>query len=765
VITIDIKKLVAELSLEEKAGLCSGADFWHTKAVERLGLPAIMVSDGPHGLRKQASTEDPMGVNDSIKAVCFPTGSALACSFDPEVFQTLGDALGEECQAEDISALLGPAVNMKRSPLCGRNFEYLSEDPYLAGELAAEYVNAIQRNNVGTSVKHYAANNQETRRMSISSEVDERTLREIYLTAFETVVKKAQPWTMMCSYNCINGVYSCENDWLLNKVLRKEWGFQGLVMTDWGAMNNRVNSLKAGLDLEMPSSGGITDNEIIDAVKNGSLSLEVLDLAVERVLTLVKKHYEGKVEGVTLDLDGHHELARRLASESAVLLKNDSILPLKEDAKVAFIGEFAATPRFQGGGSSHINCFKVTSALEASKDYSVHYAKGFDIRKDELEDTLLQEAITLAKSSEVAIIFAGLPDHYESEGYDRTHMNLPSCQNTLIDEIVKVQPNTVVILHNGSPVEMPWVNKVKGILEVYLGGQAVGGATVDLLYGKANPCGKLAETFPKRLQDNPSYLNFPGTNRTVEYKEGVFIGYRYYDAREMEVLFPFGYGLSYTSFEYSDLKLNVLGSEKVENIPGDRLHMIDTDQLQVSMKVKNTGNRFGKEIVQLYVMDKEASVNRPPKELKGFAKVALNPGEEKTVTFTLDKRAFAYYCTELGDWYAESGTFELLVGSSSRDILLSDAVELKSTVTVPILFDDRTTFADVISKMENPNEFFALLKGTMDDSSTDDEDNTGLDKMILEMMKNMPLHSARSFAAMGLPIDDINQLIEKLRNE
>jgi beta-glucosidase len=763
VITIDIKKLVAELSLEEKAGLCSGADFWHTKAVERLGLPAVMVSDGPHGLRKQASTEDSLGLNDSIKAVCFPTGSALACSFDTEVFQILGDALGEECQAEDISTLLGPAVNMKRSPLCGRNFEYLSEDPYLAGELAAVYVNAIQSNNIGTSVKHYAANNQETRRMSISSDVDERTLREIYLTAFETVVKKAQPWTMMCSYNCINGVYSCENDWLLNKVLRKEWGFQGLVMTDWGAMNNRVNSLKAGLDLEMPSSGGITDNEIIEAVKNGSLSLEILDLAVERVLTLVKKHYEGKVEGVPLDLEGHHELARKLASESAVLLKNDSILPLKENANVAFIGEFAATPRFQGGGSSHINSFKITSALEASKDYSVHYAKGFDIRKDELEDTLLQEAITLAKSSEVAIIFAGLPDHYESEGYDRTHMNLPSCQNTLIDEIVKVQPNTVVILHNGSPVEMPWVNKVKGILEVYLGGQAVGGATVDLLYGKANPCGKLAETFPIRLQDNPSYLNFPGTNRTVEYKEGVFIGYRYYDAREMEVLFPFGYGLSYTSFEYSDLKLNILGSEKVENIPGDRLHMIDTDLLQVSLKVKNTGNRFGKEVVQLYVKDKEASVNRPPKELKGFAKVALNPGQEKTVTFTLDKRAFAYYCTELGDWYAESGSFELLIGSSSREIRLSDTVELESTTTVPILFDDRTTFADLISKMENPNELFAILKGTMDGPSTG-EDNTGVDKMIFEMMKNLPLHSARSFAAMGLPLDDINKLIEKLRN-
>jgi beta-glucosidase len=600
--------------------------------------------------------------------------------------------------------------------------------------------------------------------MSISSEVDERTLREIYLTAFETIVKKAQPWTMMCSYNCINGVYSCENDWLLDKVLRKEWGFQGLVMTDWGAMNNRVNSLKAGLDLEMPSSGGITDNEIVEAVKNGSLSLDVLDLAVERVLTLVKKHYEGKVEGVALDLEGHHELARKLASECAVLLKNDSILPLEESAKVAFIGEFAATPRFQGGGSSHINCFKITSSLEASEDYSVHYAKGFDILKDELEDTLLQEAVMLAKSSEVAVIFAGLPDHYESEGYDRTHMNLPACQNTLIDEIVKVQPNTVVVLHNGSPVEMPWVNKVKGILEVYLGGQAVGGATVDLLYGKANPCGKLAETFPKRLQDNPSYLNFPGTNRTVEYKEGIFIGYRYYDAREMEVLFPFGYGLSYTSFEYSDLKLNLLGREAVENNSEDKLHLKDTDRLHVTLKVKNTGDRFGKEIVQLYVKDNEASVSRPPKELKGFAKVALNPGEEKTITFILDKRAFAYYSTELGDWYAESGTFELLIGRSSREILLSDTVELESTISLPIIFDDRTTFADLISKMENPNELFDILKGTMGGSSTG-EDNTGVDKMIFEMMKNLPIHSARSFAAMGLPINDIDNLISKLRND
>ncbi|MHB8129745.1 MAG: glycoside hydrolase family 3 C-terminal domain-containing protein [Mobilitalea sp.] len=512
--SIDIKKLIKELTLEEKAGLCSGADFWHTKAVERLDLPDVMVSDGPHGLRKQDMLDKQLGLGASIKAVCFPTASALACSFDIELLNTLGCALGDECQAEEVSTLLGPAVNMKRSPLCGRNFEYLSEDPYLAGELASSYVNGVQSKNIGTSVKHYAANNQETRRMSISSEVDERTIREIYLTAFETIVKKAQPWTMMCSYNCINGVYSCENDWLLNKVLREEWGFQGLVMTDWGAMNDRVKAVKAGLDLEMPSANGITDNHLVEAVKNGTLSLEVLDLAVERVLTLVKKFYEGKSEGATYDLEEHHSLARKLATECAVLLKNDAVLPLKETAKVAFIGEFAATPRFQGGGSSHINCFKITSALEASKEYSVSYAKGFDILKDESDAELVAEAVKLAKASEVAVIFAGLPDHYESEGYDRNHLDLPACQNTLIEEVVKVQPNTIVVLHNGSPVVLPWADKVKGILEVYLSGQAVGESTVDLLYGKVNPSGKLAETFPKRLQDNPSYLNFPGTNRT-----------------------------------------------------------------------------------------------------------------------------------------------------------------------------------------------------------------------------------------------------------
>lgn len=756
--SMDVKQLLAELTLEEKAGLCSGADFWHTKAVERLGLPAVMVSDGPHGLRKQEEESDHVGLGESIKAVCFPAASALACSYDVNLLHNLGCALGDECQAVDVSTVLGPAVNMKRSPLCGRNFEYFSEDPYLAGELAASYVNGVQSKNIGTSVKHFAANNQETRRMSISSEVDERTLREIYLAAFETIVKKAQPWTIMCSYNCINGVYSCENEWLLNKVLRDEWGFQGLVMTDWGAMNDRVASIKAGLDLEMPACEGITDRFIVDAVKTGTLSMEVLDRAVERVLKLIKKYYDNKTEG-SLELEEHHKLAKYIATECAVLLKNDDqILPLKATTRAAFIGEFATAPRFQGGGSSHINCFKITDALGAAKDYPVSFSKGYDTRRDEPDAELIAAAVKVAKEAEVAVVFAGLPDHFESEGYDRTHLNLPECQNVLIEEIVKVQPNTVVVLHNGSPVVLPWADRAKAILEVYLGGQAVGEATVDLLYGKVNPSGKLAETFPLRLQDNPSYLNFPGTKRKVEYREGIYIGYRHYDAKEMDVLYPFGYGLSYTTFAYSGLHLKI--NDK-EGSSGAIISMKDTDTLEVNVKVRNTGSVFGKEVVQLYVRDLEASVGRPPKELKGFAKVALAPGEEKTVTFTLDKRSFAYYSEELGDWYAESGTYEILIGKSSREILLTGSVELESTTRLPFIPDDRTTFADVIEHLEDPNDFYRVLAESFADAPSE-EDNTGEGKMFIELMKGLPLHSARSFSAMGLKMDKLDALVQSV---
>ncbi|MCX7773761.1 MAG: glycoside hydrolase family 3 C-terminal domain-containing protein [Clostridia bacterium] len=759
--TIDIKKLLAELTLEEKAGLCSGADFWHTKAVERLGLPAIMVSDGPHGLRKIRQMPEQIGMGESIKAVCFPTAAALACSFDVALLYTLGGTLGEECQAEDVAVVLGPAVHMKRSPLCGRNFEYFSEDPYLAGELGASYVNGVQSRNVGTSVKHFAANNQETRRMSISAEVDERTLREIYLAAYETIVKKARPWTMMCSYNCINGVYSCENDWLLNKVLRGEWGFDGFVMTDWGAMNDRVKAVKAGLELEMPASGGMNDRLLVEAVNNGTLSIEVLDQAVERILTIVKRYYEGKVEGIVFDREEHHKLARKMAAECAVLLKNDGILPLKETTKVAFIGEFAVAPRYQGGGSSHINSFKVTNALDAAKGYSMSFAKGYEALNDEPDLSLIQEAVNLARDAEAAVIFAGLPDHYESEGYDRAHLDLPACQNVLIEEVLKVQPNTVVVLHNGSPVALPWVNKVKAILEVYLGGQAVGEATIDLLYGKANPCGKLAETFPLKLQDNPSHLNFPGTNRTVEYREGVFIGYRYYDAKAMDVLFPFGYGLSYTTFDYSDLGLKVINSDGASEQNG-RLSMGDTDQLEVSLKVRNTGSVYGKEIVQLYVRDAEASVGRPPKELKGFLKVALAPGEEKTVTFLLDKRSFAYYSTDLGDWFAESGAYDILIGKSSREIVLEASIELQSSQKLPLIFDDRTTFADIMAHMDDPSLFYQLMAEGFTSAagaSMSSEER----RMFMEIIKATTLHSARSLAGIGMPLDKLDAILESLK--
>ena len=594
----DVKGIIREMTLEEKAGMCSGKDFWHLKGVERLGIPEVMVSDGPHGLRKQAAEADHLGLNESIKAVCFPTACATACSFDRDLLEEMGERIGDECQAEDLSVILGPAVNIKRSPLCGRNFEYFSEDPYLASQMAAAHIKGVQSKNVGTSIKHFAANNQEHRRMSCSSEVDERTLREIYLAAFETAIKEAKPDTVMCSYNRINGEFASENHWLLTEVLRDEWGFDGYVMSDWGAVNDRVKGLKAGLELEMPASGGTTDKEIVEAVKNGELDEAVLDRAVERILNIVFKFVDNRQEG-KFDKEEDHKLAAKIEAESMVLLKNEGVLPLPtQGKKIAFIGKFAEAPRFQGGGSSHINSFKITGALEAVKEVAqVTYAQGYDIKEDVIDQDMLNQAVEIAKEADVAVIFAGLPDAFESEGYDRSHMRMPQCQNTLISEIAKVQENVVVVLHNGSPVEMPWADEVKGILEAYLGGQAVGQAEVDVLFGKANPCGKLAETIPYKLADNPSYLNFPGDGQTVAYKEGVFVGYRYYDTKEMPVRYPFGYGLSYTTFEYSDLQLS---ADKIK----------DTDTLKVTLKVKNTGDRAGKEIVQLYVADKTGAACR-----------------------------------------------------------------------------------------------------------------------------------------------------------
>lgn len=771
---LDVKKLVNELTLEEKASLCSGADFWHTKAIDRLNIPAAMVSDGPHGIRKQESLADHMGVAESIKAIGFPTASAMACSFDRDLLHKVGDALGEECVAEDLAVLLGPGINMKRSPICGRNFEYYSEDPVVAGELGAAFVNGVQEHGVGTSLKHFAANNQEWRRMSISAEIDERTLREIYLAAFETVVKKAQPWTIMCSYNRINGVYSCENDWLLNKVLRDEWGFEGLVMTDWGAMDERVPSLKAGLDLEMPDCHGETDKLIVKAVQSGELEEPVLDTAVERILTMVDKYLTARkgIDPASMvhplpssvergyDVAAHHALARTTAEQSAVLLKNEDILPLQKDKKIAFIGEFAKVPRIQGGGSSHINNTSVESALDAAGD-SVSYAQGFHIDEETTDETLLQEAITLAKESDVAVIFAGLPDSFESEGFDRTHLNMPANQNELIARISEVQPNVVVVLHSGSPIAMPWLDKVAGVLQMYLAGQASGGAAVNLLFGDATPCGKLAETFPLHLEDNPSYLNFPGNREKVCYQEGVFIGYRYYDKKKMDVLFPFGYGLSYTDFTYSNMKVTVNGKNAAD------VDVIkETDEIVVSADITNTGNCDGAEIVQLYIKNPVVYEIRPEKELRDFAKVFLKAGETKTVTFMLNARAFSYYETRIHDWYAESGDYEILLASSSRDIRLQDTVSITGSKKIPFVADYITTCEDVELFAKDGSALDEMLRRSGFAEATDHDGDDSMGSGTADMMKAMftgtPLHSILSFSSEELTYEDIQDTIRKL---
>ena len=736
------------MTLEEKAGMCSGLDFWHLKEVEHLGIPKVMVSDGPHGLRKQDEKGDHLGINDSIKAVCFPPAVLSACSFDRGLMEEMGKAIGREAQANDVSVVLGPAVNIKRSPLCGRNFEYYSEDPYLAGEIAAAFVKGVQSQHVGTSIKHFAANNQEYRRMSSSSEVDERTLREIYFPAFETAVKKAQPYTFMCSYNQINGTFASENKWLLTDVLRGEWGFKGYVMSDWGAVNDRVKGLEAGLELEMPASGGDNDAMIVKAVKDGALEEKILDQAVERILRIIFEYADHrKPQEFTMEKD--HEGAQHIAEESMVLLKNENhILPLKTSEKAAFIGGFARNPRFQGGGSSHINCFKTTNVLDSVPcDAQVVYAEGFPADRDFYDKALADEAVKAAAEADKAVIFAGLPESFESEGYDRSHMRLPECQNRLITEILKVQPNTVIVLHNGSPVEMPWLGEIKGLLETYLGGQAGGAAAANILYGKINPSGKLAETMPLKLSDNPSYLNFGGGEK-VEYCEGIFVGYRYYDTKEMDVSFPFGYGLSYTTFAYSNLKLSM------EN-PTEK------DTVMVSADVTNTGKSAGKEVVQLYIRDLTGSAIRPEKELKGFEKVFLEPGETKTVTMELNKRSFAWYNTELHDWFAASGDYEILVGASSRDIRLTETLHLNSSQRLPMHVHMNTTLGDLLRNPETAEAAKKLIQKYLSGEAGSEAASEAVsEEMTMAMTDSMPLRALMGFA--GVSRKELDSVIEKL---
>lgn len=674
-------EIIEKMSLKQKADFASGYDYWHLESAQDLGLPQIMITDGPHGLRKQNPNGNSVGLGNSYPSTCMPPAATSACSWDENLLREEGEALAEECLQEKVSVILGPGTNIKRSPVCGRNFEYFSEDPLLAGKMSAGLINGCQSKGIGTSLKHFACNSQEAFRMIINEVIDERTMREIYFPAFEIAVKEAQPWTIMNSYNRINGVYASQNDWLQNKVARDEWGFEGLFVTDWGASVDRVPGLKAGTDLEMPSSGTLNAQRIIAAVENGELDEAVLDERIDMVVDLILKSKPALEKDFKFDIEEHHAVARKVAEGSMVLLKNDdNVLPLKEGQKIAVIGEMAKAPRYQGSGSSVINPTKLDNAYDSLVEAGVNvtYAQGYykapPTKKDKnrKSDTeLISEAAAAAKAADVAVVFIGLTEALEAEGYDRADIEIPAEHNTLVAEVVKANPNTVIVLAGGAVVHIPWIDNVKAVLNSGLGGQAGGSAVANILTGKVNPSGKTAETYPLSFEENPVYGNYPGQPVVSEHKESLYVGYRYYDTAKKDVLFPFGYGLSYTTFEYSDVKLSA--SE-----------IKDTDTVEVSFKIKNTGSVDGAEIAQVYVADKASTIFRPEKELRAFTKVFLKAGEEKEVSLTLGKRAFAYYNVNIGDWHVETGEFDILVGASSRDIKLSAVIHVASTVDAEI---------------------------------------------------------------------------------
>ena len=654
-------EIIAKLNLEQKCALLSGAGTFTTRGYQKAGVPAITLSDGPNGVRKQAGAADHLGLNPSVPATCFPTAATVACSWDPALGEEIGRAMGEEAAAQEVSVLLGPGLNTKRSPLCGRNFEYFSEDPYLSGKMAAAYVRGIQSEGIAACPKHFAANSQELRRMASDSVLDERTLRELYLTGFEIVVKESAPKTIMSSYNLVNGTYANENAHLLQEILRKDWGFTGAVVTDWGGSNDHALGVKNGSTLEMPAPGGDAVRELLAAVQSGKITEADVDARLDELLTLVldtsaavQKHSR------SFDADAHHALARRAAAESTVLLQNDGILPLAADTKVAILGDFAETPRYQGAGSSAVNSLKVDTVLENLAQSGLQvlgFAPGFD-RRGRADAAKQAEAVALAKQADAAVLFLGLDEIKESEGLDRTDMKLADNQIALLKAVQQANPNTVVVLNAGSSLETPWLTHCRAVVYGALGGQAGAGAVLDVLTGKLNPCGKLAETWANRYEDTPAKDNFAGAGRTVQYREGLYVGYRYYQTAGVPVAFPFGHGLSYTSFAYSDLTASADG---------------------VTLTVTNTGTRAGMEIVQLYVAKPDAKIFRPAQELKGFAKVPLRPGESRTVVIPLDDKAFRYWNTQTNRWEVEGGQYELRVGASSADIRLTAAVEVAGT--------------------------------------------------------------------------------------
>ncbi|HYP43965.1 MAG TPA: glycoside hydrolase family 3 C-terminal domain-containing protein [Propionibacteriaceae bacterium] len=746
--TLDIDRLMTELTLEEKASLTSGSGFWYTAPVERLRIPKIMVSDGPHGLRAQPGESDHLGLGGSLPATCFPTASAVASAWSPDLLRRIGEALAQEARACNLSVILGPGINMKRSPLCGRNFEYFSEDPFLTGELAVGHVNGIQSQGVGTSVKHYAANNQETDRLRVDAQVDERTLREIYLPAFERVVKASQPWTLMCSYNKVNGQSASENTWLLTTVLREEWGFEGLVVSDWGAVYHRAPALLAGLDLEMPPALGRSPEEVVAAVQAGEVPTEVLDARVRTVLDLVAKGMPVLDLDESFDPDAHHALAREAAAESVVLLKNNGLLPLPADAKIAVVGEFAHTPRFQGAGSSQVNPTRVDSLLEELRAIygEVPFAAGYGIGETSGDADLLAEAERVAASADTVVVMIGLPGADESEGFDRTHMNLPANQLAVLKAVAAVNPNVVVVLVNGSTVVLGDVTPhAKALVEAWLGGQAAGGAVVDVLTGKVNPSGRLAETIPHRLEDNSSFLNFPGDSQVVRYGEGLFIGYRGYDKGHQDVAFPFGFGLSYTSFALSDLAVDLRGSVAEGTLAAT-----------ASVSVTNTGDREGAEVVQVYVQDVDSSVARPVRELKGFAKVVLAAGASVTVSVELDQRAFSFWSTEFGRWAVEAGDFVIGVGPNSRDLPLTATV----TVEAPRLAVPLNRDSTLQEWMADPTG-----KNLIEREVANGQPAAALDPELLVIIGTMPMSTLANFGGMSLDHDAIDRVVEAWRQE
>lgn len=751
----DVESIISQMTLEEKAALCTGATAWTTTPVERLGVPEILVADGPHGIRRTPDIHS-LGLL-GLPATCFPTASSLSSTWNPELIWQLGQALAEEAISLKVDVLLGPGNNMKRSPLCGRNFEYLSEDPYLAGEMATALINGVQSKGVGTSVKHFAVNNQEYERFRIDALIDERTLREIYLPAFEAAVKNAKPWTVMCAYNKVNGSYCSEHHQLLVDILKDEWGFEGFVVSDWGAVHDRVESLRGGLDLEMPGPKQRRTQAVVDAVRGGQLDEAVLNESVRRILKIVFKAAQTP-KGGEYNRAAHHTLARKISAEGMVLLKNNGVLPLQDTGSLAVIGYSAKDPHFQGGGSSRINATQVDVPFNELRNLlpntELTYSEGYP-DSAEFKQTLIDEAVTVAESADVALLFIALPGFKESEGYDRTDIDLTDQQVALIKAVSAVQPKTVVILNNGSAVAMSaWIDNVGAVLEAWMMGQAGGGAIADVLTGKVVPSGKLSETFPLKTEDAPSHLNFPGGGGEVRYGEGIFIGYRYYDTKGMPVLFPFGHGLSYTTFAYSNPKLSAATFK-------------DVDGLSVSVDVTNTGSVTGKETVQVYVHDRKSALIRPEKELKGFTKVELQPGETKTVTVELGFRAFAYYHPSYKQWITENGEIDILIGASSADIRCTESVVLESTLQLPSILTKESTMRDWLSDPRGKVVSQAVIQQMIDKmpetfgAGVGDKTKKGMD--MYSFLLEMPILSVLDFQQKFLTTPAEEMVAELLR--